>query len=76
MCVCVYVQFVPLHGCVHVSVCESILFPRFFTYGDLPLTGHLQQISEHVLNQFDRSTPSLSVPMETKWAEPVSPQLN
>ena len=41
----------------------------FYTYGDLPLEGHLQQIND-VLSQFDPITPNTLVPSEDEWVEP------
>jgi len=43
---------------------------RFFTYGDMPLSQHLEQIEQQALNRFERSTPSLEVPLELRWQEP------
>ena len=38
----------------------------FFTYGNLPLEGHLQQIQEEVLCHFDRRAVESAVPAETR----------
>lgn len=44
---------------------------RFFTYGDMPLDNHLQFIDGNVLSSFDHGSPSLSVPLEKRWSQPV-----
>ena len=45
---------------------------RFYTYGDMPLLPHLEQIDQNILQHFSKSKPSLVVPLETRWQEPVS----
>ena len=45
---------------------------RFFTYGDMPLSKHLEQIEREALSRFEQSSPSLEVPLEPKWSQPVS----
>jgi len=53
----------------YVSILSSC---RFFTYGDFPLATHLEQIDTEILQHFTKSSPSLSVPLEPRWSEPVS----
>lgn len=48
------------------------MFLRFFTYGDLPLEQHLQQIEEEALSKFDRINPNTEVPSQPHWSSPVS----
>ncbi|XP_037315052.2 presequence protease, mitochondrial [Pungitius pungitius] len=43
---------------------------RFFTYGDLPLEQHLQQIQEEALSKFDRVTTDTEVPPQSRWSSP------
>ncbi|XP_036940263.1 presequence protease, mitochondrial [Acanthopagrus latus] len=43
---------------------------RFFTYGDLPLEQHLQQIEEEALSKFDRINPNTEVPSQPHWSSP------
>ncbi|KAJ8268679.1 hypothetical protein COCON_G00138510 [Conger conger] len=43
---------------------------RFFTYGDLPLERHLQQIQEEALSKFERIEPQTAVPSQTHWDTP------
>ncbi|XP_078089031.1 presequence protease, mitochondrial isoform X1 [Mustelus asterias] len=43
---------------------------RFFTYGDLPLEQHLQQIQEEALCKFHNIEPGTSVPIQPRWSEP------
>ncbi|XP_069565063.1 presequence protease, mitochondrial [Brachyistius frenatus] len=43
---------------------------RFFTYGDLPLENHLQQIQEEALSKFQRIDPNTQVPPQPHWASP------
>uniref|UniRef100_A0A671NEY6 Presequence protease, mitochondrial n=1 Tax=Sinocyclocheilus anshuiensis TaxID=1608454 RepID=A0A671NEY6_9TELE len=43
---------------------------RFFTYGDLPLEQHLQQIEEEALSKFERTEPNTAVPSQTHWDKP------
>ncbi|TRY56080.1 hypothetical protein DNTS_017927 [Danionella cerebrum] len=43
---------------------------RFFTYGDLPLEQHLQQIEEEALSKFQRTEPNTAVPPQSHWIEP------
>uniref|UniRef100_A0A673HNM7 Presequence protease, mitochondrial n=1 Tax=Sinocyclocheilus rhinocerous TaxID=307959 RepID=A0A673HNM7_9TELE len=42
----------------------------FFTYGDLPLEQHLQQIEEEALSKFERTEPNTAVPPQTHWDKP------
>lgn len=48
------------------------MFFRFFTYGDLPLEQHLQQIEEEALSKFERINPNTEVPSQPHWSRPVS----
>ncbi|XP_062260148.1 presequence protease, mitochondrial [Platichthys flesus] len=43
---------------------------RFFTYGDLPLEQHLQQIEEEALSRFQRIEPNTEVPPQPHWSSP------
>ncbi|XP_016110781.1 presequence protease, mitochondrial-like [Sinocyclocheilus grahami] len=43
---------------------------RFFTYGDLPLEQHLQQIEEEALSKFERAEPNTAVPPQKHWDKP------
>ncbi|XP_007552053.1 presequence protease, mitochondrial-like isoform X1 [Poecilia formosa] len=43
---------------------------RFFTYGDLPLENHLQQIQEEALCKFDRINARTEVPSQPHWSSP------
>ncbi|XP_060940067.1 presequence protease, mitochondrial [Limanda limanda] len=43
---------------------------RFFTYGDLPLEQHLQQIEEEALSRFQRIEPNTDVPPQPHWSSP------
>ncbi|XP_030257384.1 presequence protease, mitochondrial [Sparus aurata] len=43
---------------------------RFFTYGDLPLEQHLQQIEEEALSKFERINPNTEVPSQPHWSRP------
>nr|XP_015811516.2 presequence protease, mitochondrial isoform X1 [Nothobranchius furzeri] len=43
---------------------------RFFTYGDLPLENHLEQIQEEALCQFERIDPNTEVPPQPRWTSP------
>ncbi|CAB1423053.1 unnamed protein product [Pleuronectes platessa] len=45
---------------------------RFFTYGDLPLEQHLQQIEEEALSRFQRIEPNTDVPPQPHWSSPNS----
>jgi Zn-dependent M16 (insulinase) family peptidase len=42
----------------------------FFTYGDMPLEGHLQVIEEGVLSRFSRIDPKTEVPSQPRWTTP------
>ncbi len=42
----------------------------FYTYGNLPLTDHLQYIHDKVLSQFSRIAPDTDVPSQPRWKEP------
>ena len=55
---------------IHVHTC---IYHRFFTYGDMPLSSHLQHIDDVVLKNFSKGSPSIQVPDEIRWTEPVSP---
>lgn len=52
-----------------------IVFLRFFTYGDLPLERHLEQIEEEALSKFDCIDPKTEVPAQPRWSRPVGPRL-
>lgn len=43
---------------------------RFFTYGDLPLEQHLQQIQQEALSKFNRINPKTEVPPQEPWTRP------
>lgn len=43
---------------------------RFFTYGDLPLEQHLQQIQQESLSKFSRINPRTEVPPQEPWSSP------
>jgi Zn-dependent M16 (insulinase) family peptidase len=43
----------------------------FFTYGNLPLAGHLEQIDALALQRFDRLQPDSAIPRERRFAAPV-----
>ncbi|KAM6920229.1 presequence protease, mitochondrial [Lycodopsis pacificus] len=43
---------------------------RFFTYGDLPLEQHLEQIEEEALSKFERINPNTEVPSQPRWSSP------
>ncbi|XP_063048469.1 presequence protease, mitochondrial-like, partial [Engraulis encrasicolus] len=43
---------------------------RFFTYGDLPLEQHLQQIEEEALSRFQKTEPDTAVPAQSPWNTP------
>lgn len=43
---------------------------RFYTYGNLPLRNHLQQINTDYLSNFDAIPPSEMVPSENRWSAP------
>lgn len=52
------------------------IFPRFFTYGDLPLERHLKQIEEEALAKFECIDPKTEVPAQPRWSCPVSSSLS
>ncbi|XP_068196334.1 presequence protease, mitochondrial [Antennarius striatus] len=43
---------------------------RFFTYGDLPLEQHLQQIEEEALSKFGNISPNTEIPPQPRWSSP------
>ncbi|KAI7789381.1 presequence protease, mitochondrial [Triplophysa rosa] len=43
---------------------------RFFTYGDLPLEQHLEQIEREALSKFERTQPNTAVPPQVLWDNP------
>lgn len=43
---------------------------RFFTYGDLPLEQHLEQIEREALSKFERTQPNTAVPPQALWDKP------
>ncbi|XP_060681082.1 presequence protease, mitochondrial isoform X2 [Hemiscyllium ocellatum] len=49
---------------------------RFFTYGDLPLEQHLQQIQDEALCKFSKIEPGTSVPKQSRWSEPRECHVN
>lgn len=42
----------------------------FYTYGNLPLTDHLEAIERTVLRHFERIDPKTEVPSQPRWHEP------
>jgi len=42
----------------------------FYTYGNLPLKGHLDFIQEKILRHFDTIDPQTDVPSQVRWNEP------
>ena len=42
----------------------------FYTYGNLPLKGHLDFIDEKILRHFDTIDPQTEVPSQVRWKEP------
>ena len=56
---------------MYVHTC-TYMYHRFFTYGDMPLSSHLQHIDDIVLKKFSKGSPSVQVPDEIRWTEPVS----
>ncbi len=42
----------------------------FYTYGNLPLTGHLERIDQKVMQRFQRIDPQIDVPPQPRWQEP------
>lgn len=64
-----------LNECVHKSRQYSLpvlcVYCSFFTYGDLPLEQHLQQIEEEALSKFERTEPNTAVPPQKLWDKPV-----
>jgi len=42
----------------------------FYTYGNLPLEGHLQYIDEAILSRFHAINPDTDVPSQPRWNEP------
>jgi len=43
---------------------------KFYTYGNLPLEGHLEKITEGVLNHYQKIDPQTEIPLEPKWTSP------
>ncbi|XP_068604757.1 presequence protease, mitochondrial [Brachionichthys hirsutus] len=43
---------------------------RFFTYGDLPLEQHLEQIEQEALSKFGTIDPNTEVPPQPRWSSP------
>lgn len=58
-----------------MNMCCCIINPRFFTYGDLPLEQHLEQIEDEALSKFERIDPNTAVPCQPLWSSPVSRSL-
>jgi Zn-dependent M16 (insulinase) family peptidase len=56
----------------------------FYTYGDMPLKGHLARIASTVMRQFEGAEPPITVPAQARWqssrqatvAYPLSPEEN
>lgn len=44
----------------------------FYTYGDLPLRGHLEFIEQKILTNFTRIDPDTEVPSQPRWPAPKS----
>jgi len=44
----------------------------FYTYGNLPLAGHLEAIEAKILSHFDRIDPGTEVHPQPRWADPRS----
>ncbi|MCF8096132.1 MAG: insulinase family protein, partial [Desulfobacteraceae bacterium] len=42
----------------------------FYTYGELPLSGHLRFIENTVLNRFSKTEPDTDVPSQPRWQDP------
>ena len=42
----------------------------FYTYGNLPLSGHLSFIQDSVLNAFERTDPQTDVGLQPRWETP------
>lgn len=57
--------------CSNLVTDVEFLF-RFFTYGNFPLTDHLEYINDKYLQHFDRLKIDTTVPAEQRWAQPVS----
>ncbi|KAG7276066.1 hypothetical protein CRUP_020588 [Coryphaenoides rupestris] len=61
---------------VYAQQLQNKLFPDhtysvvFFTYGDLPLEQHLQQIQQEALRRFHRIEPDTWVPPQPAWTSP------
>ena len=49
---------------------------RFYTYGDLPLESHLENIENKVLHHFNKISVATDIPHEPRWLEPVSRNSN
>ena len=58
------------HACKQDPGGPGLFFCRMYTYGDLPLPGHLE-VSGQVLGRFERASQSLEVPLESRWSQPV-----
>ena len=55
-----------------VEVYVLTILYRFYTYGDMPLASHLEQIDREILQQFSKDKPAPAVPLEKRWQKPVS----
>lgn len=42
----------------------------FYTYGNLPLKGHLRFIADKIMSKFTRIDPQTSVPSQPRWSSP------
>ncbi len=54
------------------TITAWITCPRFYTYGGMPLSQHLEQIVRELLGRFEAAVPSEEVPLEPRWQEQVS----
>lgn len=57
---------------VQLSCINFFFLSRFYTYGDLPLECHLEQIENKALRHFDKISVSTGIPPEPRWSQPVS----
>ena len=45
---------------------------RFMTYGDIPMSEHLEKIDRDVMQHFSKTSPDTSIPAQPRWTVPVS----
>lgn len=45
---------------------------RFMTYGDTPMSEHLEKIDRDVMQHFSKTSPDTSIPAQPRWTVPVS----